>query len=127
MRRDVFSRLMDLPVGYFDTRSTGDVISRISYDIDTINASLSHDVVQLLTTVITVGGALSMMVRISRQLVLVFAFTVPLSIFLTKQITSRTRPLFRARSRALGEMCIRDRNTVRILFFRLHVVLHHRG
>ena len=104
MRRDVFSRLMDLPVGYFDTRSTGDVISRISYDIDTINASLSHDVVQLLTTVITVGGALSMMVRISRQLVLVFAFTVPLSIFLTKQITSRTRPLFRARSRALGEL-----------------------
>ena len=104
MRKDVFDHLMDLPVGYFDTRSTGDVISRISYDIDTINSSLSHDAVQMMTTVITVVGALSMMVRISRQLVLVFAVTVPLSIFMTKQITGRTRPLFRARSVSLGEL-----------------------
>lgn len=104
MRRDVFDHLMELPVGYFDTRTTGDVISRISYDIDTINASLSHDAVQMMTTVITVVGALSMMVRISRQLVLVFAFTVPLSIFMTRQITRRTRPLFRVRSASLGEL-----------------------
>ncbi len=104
MRKDVFDHLMDLPVGYFDTRSTGDVISRISYDIDTINSSLSHDAVQMMTTVITVVGALSMMVRISRQLVLVFAVTVPLSIFMTRQITGRTRPLFRARSASLGEL-----------------------
>ena len=46
MRRDVFDHLMELPVGYFDTRATGDVISRISYDIDTINGSMSHDEVQ---------------------------------------------------------------------------------
>ena len=104
MRQEVFEKLMALPVGYFDTHQTGDVISRISYDIDTVNASLSNDLVQLLTTVITVAGALVMMVTISPRLVLVFAFTVPLSLFITKYITGRTRPLFRKRSASLGEL-----------------------
>ena len=104
MRKDVFDRLLSLPVGYFDTHQTGDIISRISYDIDTINASLSNDLVQILATVITVIGAFSMMVVISPRLVLVFVFTVPLSICMTKLITSKTRPLFRLRSRKLGEL-----------------------
>ncbi len=104
MRQDVFEKLMSLPVGYFDTHQTGDIISRLSYDIDTVNASLSNDLVQLLTTVITVVGALSMMISISPKLVLVFAFTVPLSLILTKSITGRTKPLFRKRSAKLGEM-----------------------
>lgn len=104
MRQDVFEKLMTLPVGYFDVHQTGDIISRISYDIDTVNASLSNDLVQLLTTVITVVGALTMMITISPKLVLVFAFTVPLSVFLTKNITGKTRPLFRLRSAKLGEM-----------------------
>lgn len=104
MRQDVFEKLMTLPVGYFDVHQTGDIISRISYDIDTVNASLSNDLVQILTTVITVVGALVMMVTISPKLVLVFAFTVPLSIFTTKRITGTTRPLFRQRSAKLGEL-----------------------
>lgn len=104
MRQDLFEKLLTLPVGYFDIHQTGDIISRISYDIDTVNASLSNDLVQLLTTVITVVGALVMMVAISPRLVLVFAFTVPLSMFLTKYITGKTRPLFRARSAKLGEL-----------------------
>lgn len=104
MRKDVFDRLMDLPVGYFDTHQTGDIISRISYDIDTVNTSLSNDLVQILTTLITVIGALSMMVVISPRLVLIFAFTVPLSMILTKLITGKTRPMFRLRSRKLGEL-----------------------
>lgn len=104
MRQDVFEKLMTLPVGYFDIHQTGDIISRISYDIDTVNASLSNDLVQILTTVITVVGALVMMVTISPKLVLVFAFTVPLSILITKHITGKTRPLFRKRSASLGEM-----------------------
>ena len=104
MRQDVFERLMTLPVGYFDIHQTGDTISRISYDIDTVNASLSNDLVQLLTTVITVAVALVMMLTISPKLVLVFVFTVPLSVFITRSITGRTRPLFRQRSAKLGEM-----------------------
>lgn len=104
MRRDVFEHLMELPVEYFDTHQTGDVISRISYDIDTVNTSLSNDLVQILTTVITVAGAIGMMTAISPRLVLTFAVTVPLSMVLTKFITGKTRPLFRLRSKKLGEL-----------------------
>ena len=104
MREDVFTHLMELPVGYFYTHQTGDIISRISYDIDTVNTSLANDLVQILTTLITVVGAFSMMIAISPRLVLIFAFTVPLSTFLTKLITGKTRPLFRLRSRKLGEL-----------------------
>ncbi len=104
MREDVFSKLTELPVGYFDQNQTGDILSRISYDIDTINTSLSHDMVQIFASIVTVLGALAMMIAISPMLVLVFAFTVPLSVFLTKKITGFTRPLFRRRSAKLGEL-----------------------
>ncbi len=104
MREDVFDRLLSLPVGYFDCHQTGDVLSRITYDIDVVNESLSSDLIQMLTTVITVGGALAMMIVISPYLVLVFCFTVPLSAAITRFITGRTRPLYRARSASLGRL-----------------------
>jgi ATP-binding cassette subfamily B multidrug efflux pump len=104
MRKDVFEKITTLPVGFFDVNPTGDIISRMSYDIDTINTSLSSDLVQISASFITVIGSLVMMLVISPYLVLVFAFTVPTSIFLTRFITKRTSPLFKARSARLGEM-----------------------
>lgn len=104
MRNDVFDKLMELPVGYFDTRQTGDIISRISYDIDVINTSLSTDVVQILASVVTVIGSLLMMIIISPTLVLVMLVTIPMSVLYTKYMAKKTRPLFRARSAKLGEM-----------------------
>lgn len=104
MRQDVFSHLANLPVGYFDTHATGDILSKISYDIDTINTSLSNDVVQMVSSLITVVGSLIMMITISPTLLLVFCFTVPLSMVLTRYMTGKTRPLFSKRSAALGEL-----------------------
>ena len=104
MRRDMFRRLADLPVGYFDSHPVGDIISRISYDTDTINGSLSTDLVQIFASVITVAGSLIMMLRIAPKLVLVFAVTVPLSMLITRRISKKTHPLFRLRSRRLGEL-----------------------
>ena len=104
MRNDLFGKLMKLPVGYFDRRQTGDILSHMSYDIDTVNTSLSTDLVQILTSIITIVGAFSMMVRISWKLVLVFVVTVPLSVAFTKYRTTHVRPLFRARSKKLGEL-----------------------
>ncbi len=104
MRKDVFDRLADMPVGYFDTHQSGDIISRISYDIETINTSLSNDLVQIFTSIITVLISLIMMLLLSAVLVLVFVVTIPLSILLTRFIVSHTRPLFRARSKKLGEL-----------------------
>lgn len=104
MREDLFDKLIELPVRFFDSHQTGDIISRISYDIDTVNASLSNDLLQIATSVITVVGSLIMMLMISPTLVLVFVVTIPVSIFFTKYMTGRVRPLFRRRSAKLGEL-----------------------
>ena len=104
MRRDIFNRLADMPVGYFDTHATGDIISRISYDTDTINASLSSDLVQIFASAITIVGALWEMLSIQASLVAVFLITVPLSVLITRIVTKKTHALFRLRSRKLGEL-----------------------
>ena len=104
LRREVFEHLTTLPVSYFDTHQTGDIISRISYDIDTLNASLSHDLLQVCASLVTVAGALLMMISISPVLVLVFAITVPASILFTRYKSRRVRPLFKERSVKLGAL-----------------------
>lgn len=104
MRDDVFKKLADLPVSYFDRNQAGDIISRISYDIDTINTSMSTDVVQISASVITVIGSLIMMLLISPELVLVMLVTIPLSLFYTRYMAKKVRPLFRKRSAKLGEL-----------------------
>lgn len=104
MRDDVFRKLLALPVGYFDTHLSGDIISRVSYDIDVINTSLSTDLVQVCASVITVVGSFVMMVSIEPKLVLVMAVTIPMSVLYTKYMAGKTRPLFRTRSAKLGAM-----------------------
>jgi ATP-binding cassette subfamily B multidrug efflux pump len=104
LRKDLFDKLLALPVGYFDTHATGDIISKISYDVDTLNSTLTSDLVSICSSIITVVVSFVSMVMISRKLVLVFVVTVPMSIILTKRITRVTRPMFRNRSRKLGEL-----------------------
>lgn len=104
LRKDLFDHLLSLPVGYFDTHATGDIISKISYDVDTLNSSLTSDLVTICGSIITVIVSFISIVMISTKLVLIFVFTVPLSIIITKRITKITRPMFRNRSRKLGEL-----------------------
>ncbi len=104
IRSEAYNKLLSLPVGYFDKLQAGDIISRLSYDIDTINTSLTGDLVQILTSLITVTGAFIMMTRISWKMLLVFLITVPLSIFVTVKRSRQVRPLFRKRSAALGSL-----------------------
>ena len=104
MRRDVFDKLMRMPVSFFDTNQAGDIISRVSYDIDVVSTCLSTDVIQILTSVVTVVGSFVMMCLISPPLVLCMAFTIPASILFTRAMGKRTRPLYAKRSAAYGEM-----------------------
>ena len=104
MRKELFDHLTDLPIGYFDTHATGELISRISYDIDTVNTSLSHDVLQVGASIVTVTGSLIMMASISPMLLLVFVVTIPISILYTRYRSNKVRPLFRIRSQKLGEL-----------------------
>ena len=104
MRKDLFEHLTRLPVGFFDRQQIGDLINRISYDIDTVNTSLSTDFVQICSSVITVVGSLIMMIVISPPLVSVFVITIPISILFTRYMSKRVRPLFRDRNEKLGEL-----------------------
>ena len=104
MRRQLFEKLTSLPVGYFDTHPTGDIISHISYDIDTLNSTLSHDFIQIMTSIYTVVGSLVFMWNISKPLIIVFVVTVPVSVIFTRYRSKRIRPLFRKRSKKLGEL-----------------------
>lgn len=104
MRSEVFSHLTRLPVSYFDERQAGDIISVLSYDIDTVGESLANDVMIVLKSVVLIIGSLVMMLTLAPLLVLVFAVTVPCSVFMTRFIVKRVQPLFRKRSAKLGEL-----------------------
>lgn len=104
MRHDVFESLASLPVSYFDRFQTGDIISTITYDVDTVNQSLSTDLLQILQSVVTVTVSFVMMLTIAPQLVMIFLVTIPVTIFFTRWLTKRVRPLFRRRSARLGQL-----------------------
>ena len=104
MRQDVFEKILSLPVGALDRVKAGDLINRISYDIDTVNASLSNDILQAATGIITVAGALVGMILTSPALLGVFAVTIPISVLITVRRSKAVRPLFRRRSQKLAEL-----------------------
>ena len=104
MRHDIFENLSALPVSFFDKYQTGDIISSITYDVDTVEQSLSADLVHILSSTITVVVSLIMMLTIAPKLVLVFLITVPATFLFTRWLTTRVRPLFRRRSAKLGEL-----------------------
>jgi len=104
MRKDVFAKLARVPVGYYDTNQTGDIISKMTYDIDTINTSLATDVMSIFTSIITVVISFVMMVIMSPILVLVFLVTIPLSVIVTRVLSRIVKKKYRIRNLKLGEL-----------------------
>lgn len=104
MRSDLFEKLNRVKISYFDKNQIGDVISKMSYDIDTINTSLATDVVSILTSSITIILSFIMMLIMSPILVLVFVVTLPISIIVTRVLSRIVKKKFRIRNQALGEL-----------------------
>ena len=104
MRQDIFEKLMKLPVRYFDQNQAGDIISRVSYDIDVVTTCIATDVVQVMTSLVTVIGSFIMMCSISLQLVVCMLITIPAAIIFTRTIGRYTRPRYARRSHAYGVM-----------------------
>ena len=104
MRQLVFEKLMRLPVGYFDRHQGGDIISRVSYDIDVISTCMATDVVAILTSVVTVIGSVVMMCSISLPLSAVVLFSVPTAVIYTSRMRKITQPRFVKRSKNYGVM-----------------------
>ena len=104
LRRVLFEKLQRLPVAFFDARSHGDLMSRLANDIDNVSGTISQSTTQLMSTVITIGGSLAMMLVLSPQLTLAALVTLPLVLILTRIISRRTRVLFKEQQVVLGAL-----------------------
>jgi ATP-binding cassette, subfamily B, multidrug efflux pump len=98
------AKLHRLPLAYVDAQSRGDLLSRVTNDIDNVAQSLQQTISQMLTAVLTVVGVTIVMLTISPLLTLVAFATIPLSIWATKLIAQRARPQFLDQWRATGEL-----------------------
>ena len=104
LRKECFEKLHRLPVSVFDDNSAGDILSRISYDVDVVATSIQTDISQIITTIITVLGSFFMMLKISLPLSCITMVTLPVTIIYTIHIKGITRPLYSKRSEKYGEM-----------------------
>ena len=104
LRKECFEKLHRLPVPVFDDNSAGDILSRISYDVDVVATSIQTDISQIITTIITVLGSFFMMLKISLPLSCITMVTLPVTIIYTIHIKGITRPLYSKRSEKYGEM-----------------------
>ena len=104
LRSDVEDKLHRLPLAYFDTRQRGEVLSRVTNDIDNVSTSLSLTISQLLTSLLTVFAVLVMMLTISPLLTLLTVVTVPLSLYVTREIARRSQRLFVAQWTNTGRL-----------------------
>lgn len=104
MRRDVFDKLMRLPVSYYHDNSAGDIISRVSYDVDVVSTCIATDIAQIMTSLVTVIGSFIMMVYLSATLSVVVMVTVPISIAYTVFMRKKVRTRYSRRSRSYGQL-----------------------
>ena len=104
MRQDVESKLARLPLKYFDSHSHGDILSRVTNDIDNVSTTLQQGLSQILSSVLTVVGTLAIMIWISWLLALISLITVPLSVVVTLIIGRRSQTQFRAQWKWTGSL-----------------------
>lgn len=102
LRRQIAEKIDRLPVGYFERTSTGDVLSRITNDVDTLGQSLNQGVTQLITSATTMIGVLVMMLSINVEMTLIALLVIPLSLILVKVVVKRSQRYFRAQQKKLG-------------------------
>ncbi|MPQ98858.1 ATP-binding cassette domain-containing protein [Modestobacter sp. I12A-02628] len=104
LRRDAEAKLNRLPLSYFDGQQRGEVLSRVTNDIDNVSTSLQQTMSQLITSLLTVVGVLVVMVLISPLLALIALVTVPLSLLMTRAIAQRSQGHFVAQWRHTGAL-----------------------
>lgn len=104
LRQSVFSRLLKLPMFFYDTRSHGDLMSRLTNDVDSISTSLSGSSIQFMNAVMTVTGSFMLMLTLSPVLTIGAVITLPLSALATREVVKRTSKLFKLQQSDLGAL-----------------------
>jgi len=104
MRLELFQKLQTLTLRFFDQRALGDLMSRVTNDIDNLNTALVQSVTQIVSSILTVIGVSIAMFTLSWQLAIVTLIIIPLIVFTTKQIIKRSSKNYAARQRDLGKL-----------------------
>src|SRR5690625_5862807 len=104
LRENVFEKMNHLPLAYFEGRSHGDILSRVTNDIDTIASTLQQSMTQFITSIVTIVGIIIMMLWISPLLTVIAVISIPLSIFVIMPLLKRSQKYFSDQQRTLGNL-----------------------
>lgn len=104
MRKDINHKLSRLPLKFFDSRTHGEILSRVTNDVDTVSGTLQQSISQIITAAVTLVGVLIMMLSISPVMTLVSVATLPAYALATRSIARRSQKYFAAQQKALGEL-----------------------
>lgn len=104
LRTEFFDKMQKLPLEFYDTRSHGDTMSRITNDVDNISSTIAQTTTQLISSVLTLAGSFAVMISLNVPLTIVVLLCIPLVMLLTRTIASRSRAYFLAQQRSLGSL-----------------------
>ncbi len=104
MRKDLFAKLHTLPLRFFDSKPHGELMSRLTNDIENISNTLNSSTTQVFASIIAIMGAFAMMIYLSPLLTIFSLFTIPIMIVATKKIAKGTRTYFAAQQKNLGDL-----------------------
>lgn len=104
LRDALFSKLQKLPIAFFDRHTHGEIMSRLSNDVENVSMTISQSTVQLMASVVNIIGALVMMLVLSPLLTLASMITIPMVLFMTKKIAQKTKVLFKEQQVLLGQL-----------------------
>jgi ATP-binding cassette subfamily B protein len=104
LRSEFFEKMQKLPLKFYDTRSHGDTMSRITNDVDNISTTIAQTTTQLISSILTLTGSLVVMIKLNIPLTFVVLLCVPLVMLLTRGIVSRSRGYFKAQQQSLGTL-----------------------
>ena len=104
LRKEISEKINRLPLKYFDQQTHGEVLSRVTNDVDTVSQSLNQSIQQIFTSLVTIIGVLYMMIRISWQLTLMALIVVPLSGIAAAFVVKHSQPYFKAQQKTLGNV-----------------------
>lgn len=104
MRKDISEKIHRMPMKYFESRTYGEVLSRVTNDIDTLGQSLNQSMTQIITSATQIIGVLIMMIRINIPMTVVVLLTLPLSMGMIGVIMGKSQPYFKAQQANLGEL-----------------------
>ncbi len=104
LRRDLFKKISKLPIKYTDTHSHGDIMSRMTNDVENVSNTISQSVASLMSSMLTLIGAFAMMLKYSWQLTLIAMVTIPLTIFISSYLAKFMRKYYKRQQQLLGEL-----------------------